>query len=258
MIIFLGEDEEDTRSEVSADEESLPSTFSLGDLAWARVGQAPYWPCVITIDPDSKDKYTKVIKRHKAGFRRDYHLQFYGSRVQRAWVISSNMLKFEGLQAFNDLAQKVSKKQRLMAFKPKDAKTRVLWNEAIEACDLMLEKSNQDRLDEATKVWENKDKVAKTNVTASKKRRRESCESPLPGTNEPLSKKVKLFAEAEQLIEAIPIKVLDDNKRKLKTGFKLFQLAHKDDVKKTGGKFDYILLSIGSCLFTSAILLFRP
>ena len=120
-LFFQGEDDEDTRSEVSADEESLPSTFSLGDLAWARVGQAPYWPCVITLDPgldpDTKDKYTKVLNNVKGGLRRKYHCQFFGIIVERSWVVSSNMLKFEGLQAFNELAQTVPKTQRLTAFK---------------------------------------------------------------------------------------------------------------------------------------------
>ena len=102
FFCFLGEDDDDTRSEVSADEESLPSTFSLGSLAWARVGSTVYWPCVITIDPETKDKgdrYTKVLKRRRNGgdtFTRQYHLQFFGVKVQRAWVVSSNMLKFEG------------------------------------------------------------------------------------------------------------------------------------------------------------------
>merc|ERR1711953_954547 len=61
----LVEDEEDTRSEISADDEALPSTFNLGNLAWARVGNAPYWPCLISNDPSSpKEKFTHV-KLHK-------------------------------------------------------------------------------------------------------------------------------------------------------------------------------------------------
>ena len=61
-----------------------------------------FWPCVITIDPETKnkgDRYTKVLKRRRNGgdtFTRQYHLQFFGVKVQRAWVVSSNMLKFEG------------------------------------------------------------------------------------------------------------------------------------------------------------------
>ena len=75
---LVEDEEEDTRSEVSADEESLPSTFNLGNLAWARVGSAPYWPCLITNDPSaSKEKFTHV-KLHKKILRREYHVHFFG------------------------------------------------------------------------------------------------------------------------------------------------------------------------------------
>ena len=32
----------------------LNCTFSAGELAWARVGTAPFWPCTFTYDPDLK------------------------------------------------------------------------------------------------------------------------------------------------------------------------------------------------------------
>ena len=171
---FLGEDDDDTRSEVSADEESLPSTFALGDLAWARVGQAPYWPCVITLDPISKDKYTKVWDR-KGSFRREYHLQFFGVKVERAWVVSSNMLKFEGLQALNELAQTVPKKQRLTAFKPRYKNQKPAWDDAIDSCAKLVKKSNEEILEISAKAWENKDK---NNATSKKRRRKPKTKKP--------------------------------------------------------------------------------
>ena len=68
----------------------------------------------------------------------------------------------------------------------------------------------------------------------SKKRKRESCDSPTPNS-QPKNKKPKLLVAAEKMIEAIPMKILEDNRRKLKSGFKLFQLANKDEcIKKHG------------------------
>lgn len=102
-----------------------------------------------------------------------------------------------------------------------------------------MKKSNQERLNFSTKLWENKDnvKTVKTNAT-SKKRRRESCESPLPN-EQPKTKRPKLVLKAEKLIDSIPLKVLEENKRKLKTGFKLFQLANKEACIKKHGKSAY-------------------
>ena len=70
--------------------------FSLGDLAWAFGdfnGSKVYWPCVMIVDPDT-DKYTRL--EGGDNFQREYHLQFFGIKVQRAWVVSSKLLKFKG------------------------------------------------------------------------------------------------------------------------------------------------------------------
>ena len=55
----------------------------------------------------------------------------------------------------------------------------------------------------------------------------ESTKLDLPNDNHGLQP-VKLhprFPEADRLIRAIPTTVLEDNRRKLKTGFKLFQVG---------------------------------
>lgn len=223
--------EEDTRSEVSAEEESLPSTFSLGSLAWARVGTAPYWPCVITPDPDFKSgiKFTHVKNHRQHGLKREYHVQFFG-RIQRAWVVSSSMLKFEGLEAFNALSKNVTGSKSRLAFMPK-SHNREIWNEAITNMTELEEKNNEDRLEICAKLF--KDFKGQH---SSKKRRRSSVET--SSENSPMTssdtsaKKPKIHEEAEKLIEAIPLKILEENRRKLKTGFKLFQLAHRQEVLK--------------------------
>ena len=216
----LVEDEEDTRSEISADEEALPSTFNLGNLAWARVGNAPYWPCLISNDPSSpQDKFTHV-KLHKKILKREYHVHFFGVRVQRAWVQQPHMLKFEGLVAFSDLSMKAPKGLK-PAFYPRNANKK-LWKEAVDEAVKLESVSCKERL-EAYKAKEEVEKKDK------KRPRRMSLEDV---KEQPSSKRPKFQDGAEKLIEAIPIKILEENKRKLKTGFKLFQLAHRDDILK--------------------------
>ena len=70
--------------------------YSLGDLAWAFGdfnGTKVYWPCVMIVDPDTFE-YTRL--EGGENFQREYHLQFFGIKVQRAWVESSKLLKFKG------------------------------------------------------------------------------------------------------------------------------------------------------------------
>ena len=92
------------------------------------------------------------------------------------------------------------------------------------ACAGLESKSSQERLEICAKLFKEGQK------SQSKKRRRPSTE-----IEEPSQKRPK-FEEAEKLIEAIPLKVLEENKRKLKTGFKLFQLAHKEETIKEHGE----------------------
>ena len=42
-------DESDKKENLDVD---LPCKYSVGELAWARVGTAPFWPCTFTYDPD--------------------------------------------------------------------------------------------------------------------------------------------------------------------------------------------------------------
>ena len=70
--------------------------YSLGDLAWAFGdfnGSKVYWPCVMIVDPDTFE-YTRL--EGGDNFQRQYHLQFFGIKVQRAWIESSKLLKFKG------------------------------------------------------------------------------------------------------------------------------------------------------------------
>ena len=217
-------------SEVSADEDSLPSTFSLGDLAWARVGKASYWPCVISIDPDtSKHTHVKMQRRNTGSLKREYHVQFFG-QVQRAWVVSSSMLKFEGLEAFKELARSMqshSKSIRQALRAPSNANQKEMWSLAVEECEALSGKSNLERSEMSLELMRTQSSTA----ASSKKRRRTSLD-----VSQPSSKKAKkVLDEAEKLIEAIPLKTLEENRRKLKTGFKLFQLAHKKEVQKAHG-----------------------
>lgn len=53
----LIKDEEDQIDDVNSDEQDCG--WVEGDLAWARVGGHPLWPCLITRDAESKNKFAK-------------------------------------------------------------------------------------------------------------------------------------------------------------------------------------------------------
>ena len=76
-------------------EKQLPSNISLGDLVWAKLFPHPCWPGIVTVEPGSNDIYTQIRKKHGVLFRM-YHVQFFEEPVQRSWLDSTNLLKFEG------------------------------------------------------------------------------------------------------------------------------------------------------------------
>ena len=70
------EDEEEkalTNERIEELKKSLPDPFVPGDLAWARIGVAPYWPCTVTEDPDLLIHTNVVVKGKKVN--REYHVQ---------------------------------------------------------------------------------------------------------------------------------------------------------------------------------------
>ena len=98
MAVRFGEVVVPTRneSEPKLAKVSQVEEYSLGDLAWAFGdfnGSKVYWPCVMIVDPDTYE-YTRL--EGGDNFQREYHLQFFGIKVQRAWVESSKLLKFKG------------------------------------------------------------------------------------------------------------------------------------------------------------------
>ena len=127
------------------------------------------------------------------------------------------MLKFEGLLAFNELSAKAPKSLK-PAFYPRTTNKKT-WQEAVEECLKLESKSCEQRLEAYKEKESNEVAERKEN---RKRPRRPSLEQDSP---QPSNKRPK-FDTAEKLIEAIPTKILEENKRKLKTGFKLFQLAH--------------------------------
>ena len=51
-----------------------------------------------------------------------------------AWVDQPHMLKFEGLEAFQELSNSVTSKQQKAAFCPKSGNMKNIWLQAIQEC----------------------------------------------------------------------------------------------------------------------------
>ena len=68
-----------------------------------------------------------------SGFAREYHVQFFGKAVQRAWVASSALLPFAGLEAFHEKAKEM--KEEIGKAKTKQKLLKVSVLEDLWSCD---------------------------------------------------------------------------------------------------------------------------
>ena len=120
-------------------------------------------------------------------------------------------MKFEGIEAFEELGQQASKSMKI-AFFPKTGNQKVLWKSAIDDCVKVADKTNEERVELSRLRAETRNTPTPT-LNRKRPRRSSIAESP---DLIPQNKKMK-FDDAEKLIEAIPNDVLEENRRKLKT-----------------------------------------
>ncbi|XP_044575684.1 histone-lysine N-methyltransferase NSD2 isoform X1 [Cotesia glomerata] len=74
-----------------------------GQLAWAQVSTFPYWPCVITLDPD----LNRFVKWRAFGksVSNMIHVQYFGDKGRHNWVAEASLMPFLGLASFKKLVQ---------------------------------------------------------------------------------------------------------------------------------------------------------
>ncbi|XP_043589908.1 histone-lysine N-methyltransferase NSD2 isoform X4 [Bombus pyrosoma] len=177
------DDTSDSSTSLSIMEDTTPKlvdspiqcNWILGQLAWARVGNFPFWPCVITLDP-----VLMVYHRLKATARSQtlmIHVQYFGDKGRHSWVSSNSMIPFTNLADFKKLSESITAE-----VKKRDAKyaaafivkpgIKSKWESAIEEAMEVESMSNDDRAhvfkpkeksirNKSSKISEEKDKANK-------------------------------------------------------------------------------------------------
>ncbi|XP_057325332.1 histone-lysine N-methyltransferase NSD2 isoform X2 [Microplitis mediator] len=79
------------------------TTWKTGQLAWAQVSTFPYWPCIITMEPDS-NRYVKWRAFGKS-VTNMIHVQYFGDKGRHNWVPEASLMPFSGLDSFKKKAK---------------------------------------------------------------------------------------------------------------------------------------------------------
>ncbi|XP_041828591.1 histone-lysine N-methyltransferase NSD2 isoform X2 [Melanotaenia boesemani] len=128
------------------EESPLLIRFSVGDLVWTKVSGYPWWPCMVTTDPEFNIHFKQ---KQKASSRLGllYHVQYFGDAPERGYIFEKNMVSFTGEDQYLELIQ--GSKQPASHIHKKSApsvprKLKAQWNmgiiQAKEALGMPLDK----------------------------------------------------------------------------------------------------------------------
>uniref|UniRef100_A0A3Q2PAE4 Nuclear receptor binding SET domain protein 2 n=1 Tax=Fundulus heteroclitus TaxID=8078 RepID=A0A3Q2PAE4_FUNHE len=130
--------------------EERPARFSVGDLVWTKVSGYPWWPCMVTTDPELNSHF----KPKQKGLL--YHIQYFGDAPERGFVFEKNMVSFTGEEQYLELSQRSkvpatsSAHRKYKGFKPAPSVPRnlqVQWNMGVIQAKEALSMSPDKRLD---------------------------------------------------------------------------------------------------------------
>uniref|UniRef100_A0AAV2JH78 Histone-lysine N-methyltransferase, H3 lysine-36 specific n=1 Tax=Knipowitschia caucasica TaxID=637954 RepID=A0AAV2JH78_KNICA len=77
--------------------------FCPGDLVWTKVSGYPWWPCIITTDPEHNShlREKEKVNNPKTGLL--YHVQYFGDAPERGYIFEKNLVAFTGEEQYQEL-----------------------------------------------------------------------------------------------------------------------------------------------------------
>ncbi|XP_053181417.1 histone-lysine N-methyltransferase NSD3 isoform X5 [Scomber japonicus] len=153
--------------------------FVIGDLVWSKVGTYPWWPCMVSSDPQMK-VHTRINTRG----HREYHVQFFGSVAERAWIHEKRIVMYQGKQQFDELQAETLRKasnpvEKHKLLKPIPQRERSQWEVGVGHAEDAFVMSRQERIDNYTFIYVDPDpregpSAKKPTIRAEKRNRRSS------------------------------------------------------------------------------------
>ncbi|XP_035999847.1 histone-lysine N-methyltransferase NSD3 isoform X1 [Fundulus heteroclitus] len=153
--------------------------FVIGDLVWSKVGTYPWWPCMVSSDPQMK-VHTRINTRG----HREYHVQFFGSVAERAWIHEKRIVTYMGKQQFDELQAETLRKatnpvERQKLLKPIPQRERTQWEVGVGHAEDAFLMTRQERIDNYTFIYVDPDPeevppTKKPTIRAEKRNRRSS------------------------------------------------------------------------------------
>ncbi|XP_063787606.1 histone-lysine N-methyltransferase NSD3 isoform X2 [Pseudophryne corroboree] len=152
--------------------------FQVGDLVWSKVASYPWWPCMVSCDPQ-----LHVHSKINARGAREYHVQFFSNEPERAWIHEKRIREYRGQKQFEQLvaednAKVVNQSEKLKMRKPRPQKERIQWEIGIAHAEKALCMTREERIDQYTFIYVDPESSPENKKTVqSTKRSRRSTSS---------------------------------------------------------------------------------
>uniref|UniRef100_A0A665X1H8 Nuclear receptor binding SET domain protein 2 n=1 Tax=Echeneis naucrates TaxID=173247 RepID=A0A665X1H8_ECHNA len=92
-------------TEIPPEESPLLIRFSVGDVVWTKVSGYPWWPCMVTTDPEISNHFKQKQKAVNSRSGVLYHVQYFGDTPERGYIFEKNMVSFTGEDQYQELSQ---------------------------------------------------------------------------------------------------------------------------------------------------------
>ena len=152
FVIPQTDDVNERESPNEASDDTVPR-HTPGDLVWARVSGYPWWPSMVTNDP-IQSMFFKVAQA--GGKKVLYHVQFFGSVPERAWINWKNLVKYENAEQFDKLPSAVNPKSKGKKGSKKDGRSeknevppskKLWWEDSVKEANEAKSTDKYVRLD---------------------------------------------------------------------------------------------------------------
>ncbi|XP_056125001.1 histone-lysine N-methyltransferase NSD2 isoform X4 [Rhinichthys klamathensis goyatoka] len=87
---------------VSGTETQQHVQYSVGDVIWTKVSGYPWWPCMITTDPEFNMHFKSKVNS-RTGLL--YHVQYFGDAPERGYVFETSIVTFSGKHQYQSLSR---------------------------------------------------------------------------------------------------------------------------------------------------------
>ncbi|XP_034950762.1 histone-lysine N-methyltransferase NSD2 isoform X2 [Chelonus insularis] len=126
--------------------------WKVGELGWAQISTFPYWPCIVTLDPEG-NKHTKWRSFGKSTANM-VHVQYFGDKGRHNWISEGSMMLFTSLADFNKMANEwLSQPEFLKKKEPKKTAGFTVkqcyqkkWNIAVQEAEELIPLNLADRI----------------------------------------------------------------------------------------------------------------